>query len=127
MSTPITDRAAQVLREIDAALALDREPMKCPHCKSGMLWSDDRGAHCDGCDDFDEEADLPASRTLLPASLRCLKTAIEGLMDAEGWIAAAQDDALSAESYGRAERYREASEDCAARLKSILDTWEAGQ
>ena len=58
-------------------------------------------------------------------ALRCLKTAIEGLLDAEGWNAAAEDDALSAESYGRAERYREASEDCAARLNSILDTWEA--
>ena len=58
-------------------------------------------------------------------ALRCLKTAIEGLLDAEGWIAAAQDDALSAEAYGRAERYREAWEDCAARINSILDTWEA--
>lgn len=27
----------------------------CPHCKSGLLWSEDRGAHCDGCDDFDAE------------------------------------------------------------------------
>jgi hypothetical protein len=58
-------------------------------------------------------------------ALRCLKTAIDGLMDAEGWIAAAQDDALSAESYGRAERYREAWEDCAARLTAICDQWEA--
>jgi len=56
---------------------------------------------------------------------RCLKTAIEGLLDAEGWIAAAQDDALCAEAYGRAERYREASEDCSTRLTIILDAWEA--
>jgi hypothetical protein len=60
-------------------------------------------------------------------ALRCLKTAIEGLLDAEGWIAAAQDDALCAEAYGRAERYREAWEDCVARLTSILDTWEAAK
>ena len=58
-------------------------------------------------------------------ALRCLKTAIEGLLDAEGWIAAAQEDALCAEAYGRAERYREALEDCAARLTIILDAWEA--
>lgn len=31
----------------------------CPHCGSDLLWSEDRGAHCDGCDDFDPEADLP--------------------------------------------------------------------
>ena len=57
-------------------------------------------------------------------ALRCLKTAIEGLLDAEGWISAAQDDALCAESYGRAERYREALEDCAARLTAIFDQWQ---
>lgn len=26
----------------------------CPHCKAGLLWNEDRGAHCDGCDDFVE-------------------------------------------------------------------------
>ena len=35
--------------------------MQCPHCHSDLLWSEDRGAHCDGCDDFDPEVDLPAS------------------------------------------------------------------
>ncbi len=33
--------------------------IRCPHCKSGLLWSEDRGPHCDGCDDFDPESDLP--------------------------------------------------------------------
>ena len=65
------------------------------------------------------------SRTLLPASLRCIKTAIEGLIEAGEWIAAAQDDALSAEAYTRAERYRQASEECSRRIAAILDTWEA--
>jgi hypothetical protein len=32
--------------------------MRCPHCNSGLLWSEDRGSHCDGCDDFDPESDL---------------------------------------------------------------------
>lgn len=33
--------------------------IRCPHCQSIVLWSEDRGAHCDGCDDFDPETDLP--------------------------------------------------------------------
>lgn len=33
----------------------------CPHCGCDLLWSDDRGAHCDGCDDFD-----PADTTITP-------------------------------------------------------------
>ena len=32
----------------------------CPHCGSTILWSEDRGAHCDGCDDFDPKKDIPA-------------------------------------------------------------------
>ena len=35
------------------------ERLKCPHCGSGLLWSEERGAHCDGCDDFKAELDLP--------------------------------------------------------------------
>lgn len=31
----------------------------CPHCGFVLLWSEDRGAHCDGCDEFDPERDLP--------------------------------------------------------------------
>lgn len=39
----------------------DRNPkMKCPHCNSELLWSDDRGAHCDGCDEFNNETDSQA-------------------------------------------------------------------
>ena len=34
--------------------------MNCPHCGSGLLWSEDRGPHCDGCDDFDPEMGLTA-------------------------------------------------------------------
>src|SRR5574343_127483 len=39
--------------------ARDTERVHCPHCKMVILWSEDRGAHCDGCDNFDPEADLP--------------------------------------------------------------------
>jgi len=28
---------------------------RCKHCGSDLLWSEDRGAHCDGCDEFDTE------------------------------------------------------------------------
>lgn len=30
------------------------QPMKCQFCGSGLLWSEDRGAHCDGCVEYDE-------------------------------------------------------------------------
>ena len=43
----------------DAWTPLEERKMKCPHCGFGLLWSEDRGAHCDGCDDFDPETDLP--------------------------------------------------------------------
>jgi len=35
-------------------------PMKCPHCGSGLLWSEDRGAHCDGCEEYDAEREEAA-------------------------------------------------------------------
>jgi|GEM_PF-2327140 len=92
MSTPITDRAAQVLREIDARIAA-----------IAGNWPDESRA------------------------LRCLKTAIEGLIEADEWIAAAQDDALSAEAYSRAERYRQASEECSRRIASLCDQWRAAK
>ena len=93
MSTNITDPAAQVLREIDADIALAK-------ALGNLAWE---------------------------KSLRCLRAAIEGLIEAGEWIAAAQDDALSAEAYTRAERYRQASEECSHRIAAILDTWEAAQ
>ena len=35
--------------------------IKCPHCGDSLLWSEDRGAHCDGCEEFDPEKDLPSN------------------------------------------------------------------
>jgi len=50
----------------------DREPegpkINCPHCGSALLWSEDRGAHCDGCADFDPETDLPNAALTDPAA-----------------------------------------------------------
>ncbi len=34
-------------------------PLKCNHCGGILLFSEDRGPHCDGCEDFDPEHDLP--------------------------------------------------------------------
>lgn len=48
--------------EIVEAEIISDEPIRvylCPHCKSELLTSEDRGVHCDGCDDFNPETDLP--------------------------------------------------------------------
>ena len=37
----------------------EQNKIHCPHCGDVLLWSEDRGAHCDGCDDFNPETDLP--------------------------------------------------------------------
>lgn len=47
---------------------MKQPPIICPHCKSGLLWSEDRGPHCDGCDDFDPETDLPNVPALAQAA-----------------------------------------------------------
>ena len=37
--------------------------IKCPHCGYGLLWSEDRGPHCDGCDDFNATGERPETRS----------------------------------------------------------------
>jgi len=113
MSTTNTDRAAQVLQEIDAALALAEKATQGPWTLSrggGHALPSIRGTesvHTNGkqrnslgissasyseevCQIFADPdlegpaaniAVIAASRTLMPASLRCLKTAIEGLLE----------------------------------------------
>jgi hypothetical protein len=98
MSTNIADRAAQVLREIDAALALAENATPGPwrnkhHQYTSEIFSDGWGPIAqmhsspapiqerNNTSDF-----IAASRTLLPASLRCLKTAIEGLLGQHGYL-----------------------------------------
>ena len=88
----ITDRAAQVLQQIDAALALAEKatpgPWTAQPADSPQIMSP-KNQHCVsttyGCyatkeDKANNSAFIAASRTLLPASLRCLKTAIEGTL-----------------------------------------------
>lgn len=41
----------------------------CPHCGSCLLWSEDRGAHCDVCDDFDPDMDLPTQLAERPTPI----------------------------------------------------------
>lgn len=54
--------------------------MKCPHCQSTLLWSDDRGAHCDGCEDFDPETDLPPT-----IEAKAFPTEFRGCQWNDGW------------------------------------------
>lgn len=86
MNTSITDRAAQVLREIAAALAMaanlpperwetDRE------AKRPAVFTE-AGDFIGGDMTPDNAAFIAASRTGYPLSLRCLKTAIDGLLRA---------------------------------------------
>jgi hypothetical protein len=83
----ITEQAAQVLQQIDAALALAEK------ANTGYVHrKEEPGAVYMGNDlqqqwieihsvkPLDDGAFIAASRTLLPASLRCLKTAIEGTL-----------------------------------------------
>lgn len=53
------DAACLFLNRMTEALKIPGERIKCPHCGSGLLWSEDRGPNCDGCDDFNPETDLP--------------------------------------------------------------------
>ncbi|GDX11640.1 hypothetical protein LBMAG57_34120 [Verrucomicrobiota bacterium] len=93
MSTPITDRAAIVLQQIDAALALAEKATKGPWtaqpADSPQIMSP-KNEHCVsttyGCyatkeDKANNATFIAASRTLLPASLRCLKTAIQAHLE----------------------------------------------
>lgn len=40
--------------KIDRYEAWAEESPDCHHCGSSLLWSDDRGAHCDECDGGEE-------------------------------------------------------------------------
>ena len=92
----ITDRAAQVLREIDAALALaekatpgrwaDRFNHESVFGTMHQVMTEERPGYfwaINGLGGDMSPADaafIATSHTLLPASLRCLKTAIEGTL-----------------------------------------------
>lgn len=42
----------------------DDSAMLCHHCGSGLLWSEDRGAHCDGCDKYNPEESMEKQENL---------------------------------------------------------------
>lgn len=102
----IQQRAVEVLQQIDVALALTEQatpgPWKSsPNYLIGGWWVQDKVAEAKECSVTDAcyEGDatfIATSRTLLPASLRCLKTAIEGLLkiqyvvetSTEAWLVA---------------------------------------
>lgn len=55
---------------------------KCPNCGDGLLFSDDRGIHCDGCDDFDLEEYMDSKNQKCPncGSPRLIPTEGEGYL-----------------------------------------------
>jgi len=54
---PICDKLENGFVSINAAIeqiqALGAVEVHCPYCKSPLLWSEDRGDHCDGCDEYE--------------------------------------------------------------------------
>jgi hypothetical protein len=117
----ITDRAAQVLQQIDAALALAEKATQGPwDASDGVVGCNTTDGYymvtCDSqktshAQDIANADFIAASRTLMPASLRCLKTAIEGLLigiDTKN----GRDFATTA---------------CENALATLCDQWQAGQ
>ena len=113
--TTITERAAKVLQEIDAALALAEKATQGPWTINGDFIDQSENGYpvavtrsgrflpevTDSEMHRHNAALIAASRTLLPASLQMLKTAIGGLRGAIGF------------------------EGCATALATICDQWEA--
>jgi hypothetical protein len=109
----ITERAAIVLQQINAALALvkDAETWR---VVANDDWTNVETPDRIVCHEVSrhDAAFIAASRTLLPASLRCLKTAIDGLLEIlrtqAGFATQPHKDSLSA-------------------LTALCDQWEAGR
>jgi len=130
----ITNRAAIVLQEIYPALEETVFEL-CVHCEGvgGISYNPNLNPsafpamatakcnHCNGTGKAD-------SRTLLPTSLRCLKTAIEGLLYsikmANSIIGITWGWDGDCGSIARAEDIRDSSTD---RLTTLCDQWEAGR
>lgn len=86
----ITEQAATVLQEIDEQLALADKatagPWFQPQSAKHLIYTHPAGgdnvlAMDDRIGAYEDAAFIAASRTLMPTSLRCLKTAIEGLLE----------------------------------------------
>lgn len=112
----ITERAAIVLQQIDAALATAETATPGPWYNAGgwtVLSELDSGTMiCNMPNGMEKRIEtvsfIAASRTLLPTSLRCLRTAINGLLkarDATVQLRAHADPLLT----------------------TLCDQWEAGQ
>lgn len=124
----IQQRAATVLQEIDAALALAEKATLGPwtHHKTGYaIHGFDNGFICkteygdaDASKRRQENAAfIAASRTGWPTALRCLKTAIEGLLEMQ---AANRDNFGGNRDAGIAQVFR-------ARLTALCNQWEASR
>lgn len=120
----ITERAALALQEIDAAIALAEKATPGPwrNTDTGaanvLAFPDqpnrnrpefDGALYMHTSNRHNDAAFIAASRTLLPKSLRCLKTAIEGLLSAIAVASPLMEEHLT------------------AGLTTLCDQWEAGR
>ena len=110
----ITERAAKVLQEIDAELALAETATPGPW-ETVLGWVADSN-HNAICSPAGNNADfIAASRTGWPTTLRCLKMAIEGLCDLARMVGS------------NTAEYDGCGRDAAATLTTLCDQWEAGR
>lgn len=90
------------------------DPMPCPHCKSTLLWSEDRGPHCDGCDEYEpEEVMSEPSKTPIAAILLAMA---HNYKDGHKW------DRLDSEACQRAADELTAARADSERLAAALQT-----
>jgi hypothetical protein len=116
MSTPITDRAAQVLREIDAALALAEKATQGPWIAEDSWVGKDNSAVATTCH-YAHDADaafIAASRTLLPASLQIIRDDIKAWLELRDSLKVGRDDVTTWDF-------------CNRRLTAICDQWRAAK
>lgn len=83
------------------------QEMKCPHCGSTLMWSEDRGANCDGCDEFNPETDIqPASETpTLPEDVRIFIQRVTLHLQASRSKTPEQNDAMFQDAYRLYSKY----------------------
>ena len=122
----IQDRAALVLQQIDAALALADKatpgpwPNKDNHKPYQVVWINRAEGYCTLELLAQDAAFIAASRNGWPASLRCLKTAIDGLLK----LHKANDtsEVLNVSMTMSMSRF-----ESIAALTTLCDQWEAGR
>jgi hypothetical protein len=119
----ITEQAAQVLREIDEALALAEKatpgPWFQPQSAKHLIYTHPAGgdnvlAMDDRLGAYEDAAFIATSRTLLPASLQIIRDDIKAWLELRDSLQVGRDDVTTWDF-------------CNRRLTAILDAWEAAK